>query len=37
MDTLRTPEKANMRNLFDAPFLIFIALGVLVVVAVWQF
>ena len=33
----RSPEKANMRNLFDAPVLIFILLIVLVVLAVWQF
>ena len=33
----RSPEKANMRNLFDPPILILILLVVLVFLSVWQF
>jgi len=33
----RSPEKANMKKLFDAPLLILVVLVGLVVLAVWQF
>jgi hypothetical protein len=33
----RSPEKANMKKLFDAPLLILVILVGLVVLAIWQF
>jgi len=33
----RSPEKANMRNLFDPPVMILILLVAVLVLAIWQF